>query len=174
MQAGFGDKDNSTWSQIGFTQIVLCWYFPRRAGEPPSNQPEDATENGDTLWGQETQDLPGAGRVMGTGAAIVTPLTSGVREEEQPCTQRPLGTGGMSQCIILEFLKSPDKDDSAPLPCFFLSFFFFFRAAPAKCRSSQARGHIGAASAGHSHSHSHAGTELYLPPTLQLTTTLDP
>jgi len=41
-------------------------------------------------------------------------------------------------------------------------FFFLFRAAPAACGSSQARGQIGAAAAGLYHSHSNARSELHL------------
>ena len=46
-------------------------------------------------------------------------------------------------------------------------FFLLFRAAPAACRSSQARGWIAAAAAGLHHSHSHTRSKPHLPPTPQ-------
>ena len=56
-------------------------------------------------------------------------------------------------------------------------FFFFFlliRVAPAAYGGSQARGPIGATATGLHHSHSNTRSELCLPPTPQLTATLDP
>ena len=56
-----------------------------------------------------------------------------------------------------------------------LSFFFFllFRATPAAYGGSQARAQIGAVAAGLHHSHSNTRSEPSLPPTPQLTATLD-
>ena len=50
----------------------------------------------------------------------------------------------------------------------------FSWAAPMAYRGSQARGRIEAVAAGLGHSHSNTGSEAYLPPTPQLTATLDP
>ena len=50
----------------------------------------------------------------------------------------------------------------------------FLTATPAAHESSQARGRTGAAAAGLHRSHSHAGSEPRLPPTPQLSMTLDP
>ena len=47
-------------------------------------------------------------------------------------------------------------------------------ASHATYGGSQARGQIGATAAGLYHSHSNSGSELHLPPTPQLTATLDP
>ena len=60
--------------------------------------------------------------------------------------------------------------------CFFFFFFFWllFRAAPVAYESSQVRGRIWATAAGLHHSHSDTGYEPHLPPTPQLTATLDP
>ena len=58
-----------------------------------------------------------------------------------------------------------------------LSLFVFLPfpwAAPAAYGGSEARGRIGAVAAGLRQSHSNAGSELHLPPTPQLTATLDP
>ena len=55
-----------------------------------------------------------------------------------------------------------------------LSFFFFFRAAPAAYGGSQAVGRIRAVAAGLRHNHSNAGSELHLQPTTQLTAMPDP
>ena len=60
---------------------------------------------------------------------------------------------------------------------FFIFLLFFFpRAAPVACGSSQTRGQIGAGAAamGLYHSHSNARSELGLQPTPQLTETPDP
>ena len=61
-----------------------------------------------------------------------------------------------AMCIIASYLKKK------------LFFFSFFRVAPKACRSSQARGQIGATAAGLCHSHSNARSELYLWPAPQL------
>ena len=57
----------------------------------------------------------------------------------------------------------------------FLCFFsvLFFRAAPAACRSFEARGRMGATAASVHHSHSNAGFQLFLQPIPQLMATLD-
>ena len=56
---------------------------------------------------------------------------------------------------------NPGDDERQPL------FSLLFRAAPAACRSSQARGSIRAAAASVHHSHRHARSELHLQPTPQ-------
>ena len=66
-----------------------------------------------------------------------------------------------------------DRKQSATVERYSL-IFFFFMAAPAACRSAQARGPTGAAAAGLRYSHSNARSELHLRPTLQLLATLDP
>ena len=43
---------------------------------------------------------------------------------------------------------------------YFIYFFLLFRAPPAPCEGSQARGHIGGTAASHSHSHSPSGSKL--------------
>ena len=55
---------------------------------------------------------------------------------------------------------------------FFL--FVFFRAAPAACGSSQAKGQIRAVPAGLHHSYSNTGSKLSLQRTPQFTAMLDP
>ena len=60
------------------------------------------------------------------------------------------------------------------LGSFVLFCFGLFRAAPAAYGGSQAKGQIRAVAAGLYHSNSNAGSELHLPPTLQLTAMLDP
>ena len=61
----------------------------------------------------------------------------------------------------------------SPITLFICLFVFvIFRAKPAACGNSQARGLIGAAAAGHSHSHSNTGTKLHLHPIPQLAATL--
>ena len=59
---------------------------------------------------------------------------------------------------------------------FFLFFFCLFRATPAACGGSQARGIIGAVAASlcQSQSHSNAGCKLRVQPTPQLMATQDP
>ena len=57
---------------------------------------------------------------------------------------------------------------------FIVSLSLFKRAAPMAYGSSQTRGQIRAAAAGHSHNHSNTWSESRLPPTPQLTETLDP
>ena len=60
---------------------------------------------------------------------------------------------------------------------FFFLFFFFpclFKAAPAACGGSQARGLIRAVAAGLYHSHNNARSEPHLRPTPQLTVPPDP
>ena len=57
---------------------------------------------------------------------------------------------------------------------FFFFFLFFSRAAPTAYEGFQARGLIGATAASLHHTCSNAGSELHLPPTLQLTAVLDP
>ena len=57
---------------------------------------------------------------------------------------------------------------------FILFYFFIFRAAPAACGDSQARGPIRATAADLYHSHSNTRSEPCLQPTPQLTATLDP
>ena len=52
--------------------------------------------------------------------------------------------------------------------------FLLFRAAPAACGGSQARGRIGATAAGLRQSHSNSGSEPCLQPTPQLTARPDP
>ena len=52
-------------------------------------------------------------------------------------------------------------------------FFLLFMAAPAAYGSFQARGQIGAVAASLRHSHSTTRSKLLLPPTPQLTATLD-
>ena len=56
---------------------------------------------------------------------------------------------------------------------FFLSFCYFFGAAPTAYGGSQARGRIGAVAAGLRQSHSNVGSEPRLQPTPQLTATPD-
>ena len=53
-------------------------------------------------------------------------------------------------------------------------FFFLFRAAPAECGSSQARGRFGAVAAGLCRSHGNARSQLHLPSLLQLAVTQAP
>ena len=57
---------------------------------------------------------------------------------------------------------------------FILSCSLLFRATPAAYGGSQARGPIGTTAASLHHSHGNARSELSLPPTPQLTATLDP
>ena len=59
------------------------------------------------------------------------------------------------------------------LQIYFL-FFFFFRAAPAPCGGSQARGRIGAVATSLHQNHSNMRFERSLQPTPQLTATPDP
>ena len=56
------------------------------------------------------------------------------------------------------------------------TFFLFvcFRAAPAACGSSQAKGQIRAVAAGLHHGYSNTGSKLSLQPTPQVTAMLDP
>ena len=65
-----------------------------------------------------------------------------------------------------------ETSDLALLSTFF--FFLLFRAIPATCGSSQARGWIGAAAAGLSHSHSNMGSKSCLQLTPQLIVMPDP
>ena len=58
--------------------------------------------------------------------------------------------------------------------CLFVFCFGLFRAAPAVYGGSQARDQIGAVAAGLHHSHISTSSKLRLPPTPQLTATLDP
>jgi len=69
-----------------------------------------------------------------------------------------------------------DLHHRSQLVGFFLFFWSFclLRAAPAAYGGSQARGLIGAIATGLCQSHSNAGSEVSLPPTPQLTATLDP
>ena len=60
------------------------------------------------------------------------------------------------------------------LPSFPLSFFLLFRAAPAACASSQARGRIRATAASLHRCHGNARSELCMRPTPQLMAMLDP
>lgn len=62
--------------------------------------------------GQERQDQPRAGRVVGVGAVTITSLTSGVLEGS-PELKDLWGQGGVSRCTFLEFLRSLGADDSA-------------------------------------------------------------
>ena len=58
--------------------------------------------------------------------------------------------------------------------CLFVFGFCPFRATPAACGGSQARGLIAVVAAGLCHSHSNAKSEPHLRPIPQLTATLDP
>ena len=80
----------------------------------------------------------------------------------------------MKRVKQLALVEGPPQESSSlllPQDTFF--FFFSFRAAPAACGSSQARGQIKAAATGLYHSHSNSGSELHLQPTPQLTATPD-
>ena len=61
-----------------------------------------------------------------------------------------------------------------PTAFFLFWFFFFFRATPVACGSSQAWGQIGAIAASLHHSHRNARSQPHLQPTPQLTATPDP
>ena len=75
--------------------------------------------------------------------------------------QRGKGVG-WRQCLV--YIKT-EYVDWRVYVSFFLAFFFcFFRAVPAACGGSQARGWIRAISAGQCHSHSNVGSKTHLQP----------
>ena len=72
-------------------------------------------------------------------------------------------------------LEHSEMQGSVISPQLLLLFFFFwlFRGSPGAYGSSQPGGPIGDTAAGLHHSHSKPGSELFLPPTPQLTATPD-
>ena len=64
---------------------------------------------------------------------------------------------------------TPSAAPPPELTTFIYLLIFLFRATPAACGNSWARGLMGAAAAGLHHSHSTAGSKLHLQCTLQLT-----
>ena len=78
----------------------------------------------------------------------------------------PLMFEGTEECPFCVF-RSPQKHEG------FIFDFSLFRATHVAYGSSQAMGQIRAVAAGLHHSHSNAGSKPCLPPTLQLTATLD-
>ena len=84
---------------------------------------------------------------------------------------RKEGVGTHFRKVRSNTAKNLRKKDSNLNSCWF---FCLFRATPAAYGGCQARGLIRAVTAGLRHSHSNAGSKPHLPPTPQLTATLDP
>ena len=121
------------------------------------------------------QPRPGA-QPRSSREGIPAPGPTGQRQDQYQRTGAPQGKLGFY------YLPSSQNFTSKSLVfCFFfraIPFFSFspplFRATPAACGSSQARGRIGAVAAGLCYSRSNVGSKPHLQPTPQLVAMLDP